>query len=94
MRAMGERAQRLSSVFFRRGNLLEFIKAGASFRRELADDTVEVAEVLDVFTDLYSIPHVRFEFTVSRPGREPYGSGPRTMALKKFCQNYVERLRR
>jgi len=91
---MGDRGQRLSSVFFRRGNLFEFIKAGASFRRRLPDSTIETAEVLDVFTDLYSIPHVRFEFTVSRPGREPYGSGPRTMALKTFCQNYVERLPR
>ncbi len=91
---MSGRAQRLSSVFFRRGELFEFIKAGASFRREFADKTVETAEVLDVFTDPHSIPHVRFEFTVLRPGHEPYGSGPRIMALKKFCQNYVERLSR
>ncbi|HUI17362.1 MAG TPA: hypothetical protein VL244_06835 [Alphaproteobacteria bacterium] len=91
---MSDRGQRLSSVFFRRGNLFEFIKAGASFRREHADRTVETAEVLDVFTDLYSIPHVRFEFTLRHPGREPYGSGPRTMALKTFCQHYVERLSR
>ena len=50
--------------------------------------------MLDVFKDIYSVPHVRFEFTVRRPGREPYGSGPRTMALKQFCQYYLDRLPR
>jgi len=89
---MSDRGHRLGSVFFRRENLFEFVKAGAIFRRKHAYSTVETAEVLDVFTDLYSIPHVRFEFKLSRPGREPYDSGLRTMALKTFCQNYGERL--
>ena len=91
---MSGRAQRLSSVFFRRGDLLEFIKAGASFKRVLADHTVETASVLDVFSDLYSIPHVKYELTIARPGRQPYGTGQRTMALKAFCGNFVERLSR
>jgi hypothetical protein len=88
---MSDRGYRLGGAFFRCKNLFEFVKAGAIFRRKHAYSTVEIAEVLDVFTDPYSIPHVRFEFTLSRPGREPYDSGSRTMALKTFYQYYAER---
>lgn len=91
---MSGRARKLKSVFYKRGDLLEYIKAGASFQRVLADRTVETAEILDVFADLDSIPHVKYELTIARPGRQPYGTGQRTMALKVFCQSYMERLAR
>jgi hypothetical protein len=89
---MNGRAQKLSSVFYRRGDLLEFIKAGAAFRRILADRTVETAKVRDLYADLYGIPHMRYELTIKRPGRQPDPTGPRTMALKVFCQTVAERL--
>ena len=87
---MGQLAQGLGGIFFKRTKLFERIRVGARFRRELPAQRVETAEVIDVFNDVYSVPHVRFEFTIRRPGREPYGSGPRVMALKRFCREFVE----
>jgi hypothetical protein len=83
------RAQKLSSIFSRRVDLQEFVKVGASFRRVMTDLTVETAEVIDMFSDPYGIPHVRYELSIVRPGRTVYLTGPRTMALKAFEQNFV-----
>ncbi|HYB09976.1 MAG TPA: hypothetical protein VEJ16_09920 [Alphaproteobacteria bacterium] len=67
----------------------EFVKVGASFRRVMTDLTVETAEVLDLFSDAYGIPHVRYELSIARPGRAVYVTGPRTIALRAFGQNFV-----
>ena len=85
--AMG--AQLFSSIFSRRVDLQEFIKVGASFRRVMTDLTVETAEVIDLFSDAYGIPHVRYELSIARPGRAVYVTGPRTIALRAFEQNFV-----
>ena len=88
---MAGHGQRLSSVFFRRGELLEYIRAGASFRRVNRDRTIETAEVRGLYVDLYGIPHITFDLSIARPGRAGYVAGSRTMALKVFCANYAER---
>lgn len=88
---MDGRERQLNSVFFKRGELLEFIKAGSSFRRVRTDRTVEMAEVTGVFVDLYGIPHIRFDLLIERPGHQRYPAGPRILALKTFCANYDER---
>jgi len=88
---MAGQGQRLSSVFFRRGDLLEYIREGTSFRRVNRDRTVETAKVRGLYTDLYGIPHITFDLSIERPGRAGYVAGSRTMALKVFCENYGER---
>lgn len=88
---MSGRARQVSSVFFKRGELLEFIKAGSSFWRARDDDAVERAKVTAVFVDLYGIPHVKFDLSIKRPGQEVYRADPRSLALKIFCTNYRER---
>jgi len=86
---MAIRAPRLGSIFSRRLEVKEFVTAGASFRRVTTDLTVETAEVIDLFNDAYGTPHVRFELSIARPGRPVYLTGPRTIALKAFEQNFV-----
>lgn len=88
---MNSRARQINSVFFKRGELLEFIKAGSSFRRVRDDDSIETAAVTAVFIDLYGIPHIKFDLSIERPGREDYHAGTRMLALKTFCANYGER---
>jgi hypothetical protein len=88
---MAGQGQRLSSVFYRRGEVLEYIRAGTSFRRLHSDRTVETAQVLGLYVDLYGIPHITFDLSIERPGRGGYQAGSRTMALKVFCANYGER---
>jgi len=88
---MNGRARQINSVFFERGELLEFIKAGSCFRRARDDNAVETAEVTAVFVDLYGIPHIKFDLSIRRPGRQDYRAGPRMLALKTFCANYDER---
>jgi hypothetical protein len=88
---MAGQGHKLSSVFYRRGDLLEYIRAGASFRRVHSDRTVETAQVLGLYVDLYGIPHITFDLSIERPGRGGYKAGSRTMALKVFCENYGER---
>jgi len=78
----------LGSGIFRRDDALEFVRVGARFRRKFSDQRVETAEVTDV-AEVLSVPHVRFEFTVQRPGLMPYDGGPRMMSLKRFCRDYV-----
>lgn len=88
---MISRARQINSVFFKRGELLEFIKAGSSFRRVRDDNAVETAEVTAVFVDLYGIPHIKFDLSIERPGHQDYRAGTRMLALKTFCANYGER---
>jgi hypothetical protein len=85
------RGRELCSMFFRRGNALEYIKAGSTFRRTHRDRMVETAEVLSVATDSFGIPHVRFSLRFKRPDRNEVTEGPRMLALKTFAELYSER---
>ncbi len=85
------KGRELCSMFFRRGNAMEYIKAGSTFRRTHADRMVETAEVLSVATDSFGIPHVRFSITFQRPDRNVFNEGPRMLALKTFAERYTER---
>ena len=82
----------LNSIFYKRGDRLEFIKTGSHFRHVRADKTVETAEVLAVYTDSYGIPHIRFSVSFERPHRLRFNDGPRNLALRSFCEHYVERV--
>lgn len=91
IRQTDERGRDLRSLFFRRGNSFEYIKAGSSFHRVHPDQMVEIADVLSVGTDAYGIPHVRYQVSYRRPNRAAVSEGQRTLALKSFVARYTER---
>lgn len=87
------RGRERSSMFFRRGRDLEFIKAGVTFRRERSDRTIEFARVLSVAADAFGIPHVRYEVTFEKSFMTSrIVDGPRVLALSTFADTYQERV--
>jgi len=86
-----EGRRELRSMFFKRGNSMEYVKAGSSFRRTHRDNMVETAEVLSVAADSFGIPHVRFRLTFMRPDRNVFTEGPRVLSLETFAERYTER---
>lgn len=78
-------------MFFRRINDQDIVKAGATFRRERADHTVETAKVLSVDSDSFGIPHVRYELVFEKPSMSArIVDGPRVLALEAFADAYPE----
>ena len=90
IRGTDVRGRELCSMFFRRGDSLEYIKAGSAFRKTHPDRMIETAEVLSVATDSFGIPHVRFQVRFQRPARDAQVEGPRMLALKTFAERYTE----
>ena len=88
---MSRGVRRLTSVFFARGNWLEFITEGTTFRRRHPGNMCESATVEKIYTDGMGIPHVRFSVRFDEPHRPPMTDGPRNLALKTFCEHYPER---
>jgi hypothetical protein len=82
----------MSSLLFKRGEQLEYIKRGSQFRRVLTDRTVETAEVMSVHTDSLGIPHVRYKVDFLRPNRQRYVEGTRVLAVRSFFDLYQERV--
>lgn len=82
-----------SSMFFKRGKKLEYVKAGAMFRRERKDHMIETARVLSVATDTFGIPHVRYELKMEKAAMA-YSEihGPRVLALNTFTEMYQDRI--
>lgn len=92
---VGFRGRERSSVFIKRGRTMEFIRAGASFRRVKADKSIETAKILSVVLDGLQIPHVRYEINLERPSRMAvFKDGPRTLSLSSFTHTYRERVGR
>lgn len=89
---MNASARQMSSLLFKRGEQLEYIKRGSQFRRVLSDRTVETAEVVSVHTDSLGIPHVRYKVDFLRPNRQRYVEGPRILAARSFFDLYQERV--
>lgn len=78
-------------MFFRRIDIQEIVKAGATFRRERPDHTVETAKVLSVASDTFGIPHVRYELVFEKPSMcSRIVDGPRVLALSTFADTYRE----
>ena len=82
----------LASMFFKRGNVLEYIRPGSTFYTVHPDKMVETAQVLSVGTDSFGIPHVRFQVSFRRPDRSLFDGGARMLALKTFADRYTERM--
>lgn len=87
-----ENGQNLSSVFFKRGNRMEYLRPGATFQRVREDQMVETACVESLGTDAYGIPHVRFRVSFSRTGRSQFDDSTKMLALKTFADRYRERV--
>lgn len=78
-------------MFFRRFNDQDVVKAGATFRRERPDHTVETAKVISVDPDSFGIPHVRYELVFEKPSMPSrIVDGPRVLALEAFADTYRE----
>ena len=87
-----ENGRELTSMFCKRGNLIEYIKPGSIFRCNHVGNEVKTAKVLAVGTDSYGIPHVRYHVSFPRPNRPFIDEGPRMLALKTFADRYSERV--
>ncbi len=87
------RGKTRSSMFFKRGRKLEYVRAGALFRRERDDRMIETARVISVSTDTFGIPHVRYELKMEKRCMA-YSEvhGPRVLALNTFTDMYNERI--
>jgi hypothetical protein len=86
------KGRRLASIFCLRGDKLEYIRAGSTFRRARADSMTETAEINAVYADSAGIPHVRFDVVFENPNRATVREGPRILALKTFIQMFNERV--
>jgi hypothetical protein len=86
--------RKLPSMFFQRGNALEYIRAGSAFRRTHKDKMVETAEITSVYTDSCGIPHVRFDVVFEKPHRPVHRDGPRILSLKTFFDTFRDRVPR
>lgn len=87
-----ETGRALSSMFFKRGAKLEYIRPGSTFRRVHSDRMEETAKVLSVGTDSFGIPHVHFHVSFRRPDRNFFDGGARMLALRSFADRYTERV--
>ena len=87
-----ETGRSLSSMFFKRGSVLEYIRVGSTFRCIHADKMVETAKVLSVGTDSFGIPHVRFQVSFRRPNQSLFDGGARLLALKSFVDHFTDRI--
>jgi hypothetical protein len=89
---VGFRGRQRSSMFFKRGHALEYIRRGSIFQRTHADTMVETARVIGVSSDSFGIPHVRYEVRFGKSKRPvTYFDGPRTLSLSTFTDTYRER---
>ena len=89
---IGETGRPLTSMFFKRGKKLEYVRAGSTFRKVHDDTMVETATILSVAVDSFGIPHVQFQVTFRRPNRNFFDGGARMLALKSFAKHYTERV--
>jgi len=80
------------TLALRRHSSSEQVEAGDKFRRVRIDQTVETAEVKNIYRDLLGIPHVRFELNLQHPYRGRSREGLRALALSAFAQHFPERV--
>jgi hypothetical protein len=88
---MFEHKAGFAGAFLKRGNVVEDIGVGSRYRHRLPDGTAETAIVAALFYDLRGIPHVSFDLVIARPGGLSSSAvDRRVLALKAFCNRYVE----
>ena len=84
--------QKFLALFAERNKRGDDVRPGTTFRRVHDDDLVETAEVEEVATDPYGIPHVKFKLIFSRSNRFSYEEGTRMLALSTFTDRYKEQV--
>ena len=91
---LSTRGKERTSMFFKRGRGMEFVKAGSIFRRNRNDYTVETARILSVASDSFGIPHVKYELAFEKPSSASSRvvDGPRVLALAAFAEMYRDRV--
>lgn len=78
---------------FRREPKFKAIQAGSIYRRYLADNTVETAEVLTIKDDPFGIPHVRYDVMIGRASDAHLAhDGTRILSLESFAEQFVEKI--
>jgi hypothetical protein len=82
----------LSSIFFKRGSVMEYVRPGTTFCNVHPDKMVETATVLSVSTDSFGIPHVRFRVSFRRPDQNMFDGGDRLLAIQTFAERYTDRV--
>ena len=87
-------SRRLTSIFYQRGHSLEYVRAGATFRKVRKDQMVETAEIKSVYADPAGVPHVKFDIEMCKPHWPTYKEGPRILSLPVFFETYGERVLR
>lgn len=86
-------AHALKSIFSKRGDTLELVRPGCTFRRIHPDNLVETAKVVAVGADAHGIPHVKFQVSFARPNRGATSEETsRMLALKTFADRYKDRV--
>lgn len=79
--------------FFRRDSKFEEIEAGSTYRRYLADNSIETAEVLTIKDDAFGIPHVRYAVRIGRSSDSSLArDGSRFLSLESFAEKFVEKI--
>ena len=90
---LGVRGKERASVLIKRGRKICLIKAGDMFCRKRADQTLELARVIALSADSFSIPHIRYEIEFKHPHRtNSFIEGPRVLSLGTFADMYKDRL--
>jgi len=71
---------------------LSGVEPGVTYCRKGPGALIEIAHVIEVSKDKMGIPHVRFEFKMSRGGTFPIAE-KRTLSLEAFQGRYREKMR-
>lgn len=82
----------MSSVFYARGQSMEYVRAGSAFRTTRKNRIIETAEVKSVYVDPAGVPHVKFDIELRKPNWPAYKEGPRILSLRSFFDHYKERV--
>ena len=89
---MGHNGRKMTSVFCKRGDAVEYIRPGDMFRRMRSDQVTETAEIVDVYTDSLGIPHFRYDVTFKHVSHPVTHDGLRVLAASTFFDQYEQRL--
>jgi len=84
--------RQMASIFFARGQSMEYVRAGSAFRTTRRNRIIETAEVKSVYVDQTGVPHVKFDIELRKPNWPAYREGPRILSLRSFFENYTERV--
>ena len=86
--------RRMTSLFRFQGNTLEYVTAGAVFRRQSHERLTEIAEITALYADAAGVPHLRFDLVFRRRHAGETDEGPRVLAARAFFDQFSERVPR